>query len=142
MRSIFRYRSGFGTGVSNRSAATPPAIALASPGVLPSLLRRSTLDRLIRHYVGGRIDLEGGSWIHLGGCLAADRDIKRRLKKLSKPRLALLMAPLAFAKADAATAAGRENDAFIKFHYDVGNKFYKLFLDPEMQYSCAYFPTG
>ena len=65
------------------------------------------------------------------------------------------MAPLAFAKADAvpdvrafagyaegATAAGRENDAFIKFHYDVGNKFYKLFLDPEMQYSCAYFPTG
>ncbi len=61
---------------------------------------------------------------------------------MSKPRLALLMAPLAFAKADAATAAGRENDAFIKFHYDVGNKFYKLFLDPEMQYSCAYFPTG
>ena len=65
------------------------------------------------------------------------------------------MAPLAFAKADAvpdvrafagyaegATAAGRENDAFIKFHYDVGNEFYKFFLDPEMQYSCAYFPTG
>lgn len=138
-----------------RGAAGQPAIALASPGVLPSLLRRPTLDRLIRHYVGGRIDLEGGSWIDLGGCLAADRDIKRRLKKLSKPRLALLMAPLAFAKADAApdvrafagdaegaTAAGRENDAFIKFHYDVGNEFYKLFLDPEMQYSCAYFPTG
>src|SRR5579864_2211604 len=26
-------------------------------------------------------------------------------------------------------------------HYDVGNDFYKLWLDPEMVYTCAYFPT-
>jgi cyclopropane-fatty-acyl-phospholipid synthase len=27
-------------------------------------------------------------------------------------------------------------------HYDIGNDLYRLFLDADMQYSCAYFPTG
>ncbi len=29
----------------------------------------------------------------------------------------------------------------IQEHYDLGNDFYKLFLDPTMTYSCAYFQT-
>jgi cyclopropane-fatty-acyl-phospholipid synthase len=37
----------------------------------------------------------------------------------------------------------RERDrAAVRYHYDVGNEFYALWLDPYMQYSCAYFPTG
>ena len=32
--------------------------------------------------------------------------------------------------------------AAIQHHYDVGNAFYALFLDPRMVYSCAYFPSG
>ncbi|MDH3665841.1 MAG: cyclopropane-fatty-acyl-phospholipid synthase family protein [Paracoccaceae bacterium] len=27
-------------------------------------------------------------------------------------------------------------------HYDIGNDLYRLFLDADMQYSCAYFPEG
>ena len=27
-------------------------------------------------------------------------------------------------------------------HYDIGNDLYRLFLDADMQYSCAYFPQG
>ncbi|HMB47264.1 MAG TPA: cyclopropane-fatty-acyl-phospholipid synthase family protein, partial [Afifellaceae bacterium] len=27
-------------------------------------------------------------------------------------------------------------------HYDLGNDFYRLWLDEDMQYSCGYFPTG
>ena len=30
----------------------------------------------------------------------------------------------------------------IQYHYDVGNDFYSLWLDRNMQYSCGYFPTG
>ena len=30
----------------------------------------------------------------------------------------------------------------VKAHYDIGNDLYRLFLDPDMQYSCAYFPKG
>jgi cyclopropane-fatty-acyl-phospholipid synthase len=31
------------------------------------------------------------------------------------------------------------NKANIAYHYDVSNDFYRLFLDPEMVYTCAYF---
>src|SRR5207253_2831183 len=30
----------------------------------------------------------------------------------------------------------------VAHHYDLSPEFYDLFLDPERQYSCAYFPTG
>jgi cyclopropane-fatty-acyl-phospholipid synthase len=30
----------------------------------------------------------------------------------------------------------------IQYHYDVGNNFYAIWLDRNMQYSCGYFPTG
>ncbi len=37
----------------------------------------------------------------------------------------------------------RERDLqAIRFHYNVGNEFYSLWLDRQMQYSCGYFPTG
>ncbi|CAG0983704.1 putative fatty acid methyltransferase [Anaerolineales bacterium] len=35
----------------------------------------------------------------------------------------------------------RDREA-IRYHYDVGNEFYSLWLDRQMQYSCGYFPTG
>ncbi len=37
----------------------------------------------------------------------------------------------------------RERDLqAIRFHYNVSNDFYSLWLDQQMQYSCGYFPTG
>ena len=30
----------------------------------------------------------------------------------------------------------------VQYHYDVGNEFYSLWLDGNLQYSCGYFPTG
>ena len=37
----------------------------------------------------------------------------------------------------------RERDLLaVQYHYDVGNKFYSLWLDRNLQYSCGYFPTG
>src|SRR5262245_12413646 len=35
-------------------------------------------------------------------------------------------------------SAAREN---VHYHYDLGNEFYRLWLDREMVYTCAYFPT-
>jgi cyclopropane-fatty-acyl-phospholipid synthase len=38
---------------------------------------------------------------------------------------------------------GKKDDkAAIEHHYNVSNDFYRLWLDPEMIYSCAYFETG
>ncbi len=36
----------------------------------------------------------------------------------------------------------RGNRRNIEDHYDLGNEFFSLFLDPSMTYSCAVFPTG
>ncbi len=37
----------------------------------------------------------------------------------------------------------RERDLVaVQYHYDVGNDFYSLWLDRNMQYSCGYFPGG
>jgi cyclopropane-fatty-acyl-phospholipid synthase len=36
---------------------------------------------------------------------------------------------------------GRDRQA-VRHHYDVGNEFFALFLDPSMTYSCAYFAGG
>ena len=37
----------------------------------------------------------------------------------------------------------RERDRkAVQYHYDVGNDFYSIWLDKNMQYSCGYFPSG
>lgn len=36
---------------------------------------------------------------------------------------------------------GRDRNA-VRYHYDAGNEFFALFLDPSMTYSCAYFKAG
>ena len=130
------------------------AIRIASPGVIASLLRPPSLDKVIRHYAHGRIDLEGGTLIDFGQPFALDNKLSKRLKRIDKMALLKAAAPFLLAKADHPDASrgfggdaegeGRaqaDNKRFIQFHYDVGNAFYKLFLDPEMQYSCAYYPT-
>lgn len=41
------------------------------------------------------------------------------------------------------TLQGRARTArHIRFHYDRSNEFYRLFLDPRLVYSCAYFPSS
>jgi cyclopropane-fatty-acyl-phospholipid synthase len=126
-------------------------ITIAEPGVIASLVRRPTLDRLIRHYAQGHIGIEGGTLIDLGVQLG-DGGTRKRLKQVNKRRLLSHLLPFLFAPgvrpAQSRVFSGDEigegraqaqNRDFIKFHYDVGNDFYRLFLDPEMQYSCAYF---
>lgn len=129
-------------------------LVINEPGVLPSLLRRPSLDRLIRHYAHGHIDIEGGTIIDIGMPFAIDKSARRRLRKLSKLKLLKILWPLLIAhgispdetRGFGTDAGGKsrkkgDNKRFIGFHYDVGNDFYQLFLDPEMLYSCAYFPT-
>ena len=128
------------------------AISITSPGLLPSLLRRPSLDRLIRHYANGRIEIEGGTLIDIGAPLALDNSVKRGLRKVNRWAMARALWPLFIARSDHPDASrgyggdaegarrSREDTArYLRFHYDVGNEFYALFLDPEMQYSCAYF---
>ncbi|MGH6814527.1 MAG: class I SAM-dependent methyltransferase [Hyphomicrobiaceae bacterium] len=127
-----------------RAVASPLTLTIADPGVIAGLVRRPTLDRLIRSYAHGRIGIEGGTLIDLG-LTTGSEEARARFKRFSLRRLIRHLLPFLTVAADAGTrtrefAAGKGGDsAYIQFHYDVGNDFYRLFLDPQMVYSCAYF---
>jgi cyclopropane-fatty-acyl-phospholipid synthase len=133
------------------SAAAAPAIAIRSPHAVTRLVRRPVLSTLIELLAAGEIDFEGGTLLDIaarrGGMKT--KGVFRRLDK----RLALsALWPFLLGSASAhgqhgfagpiaaSDSAGRDNKALIQFHYDLSNAFYALFLDPEMQYSCAYYP--
>ncbi|MBW3540457.1 MAG: cyclopropane-fatty-acyl-phospholipid synthase family protein [Planctomycetes bacterium] len=126
-------------------------VSIAGPGVIGSLLRRPTLENVVRQYAAGHIGFEGGDLIEFGDVARVGR-AKSRLRSARKLLLARSALPFLFAPAESADAkhafdgeetgrvqSKRNNLDFIQFHYDLGNDFYALFLDPEMQYSCAYF---
>jgi cyclopropane-fatty-acyl-phospholipid synthase len=125
-------------------------LAIRSPGVIGSLLRRPTLDNCLEHYAAGRIDFEGGDLIAFAE-RARVPGLKARLRGLRKGWLLRQALPFLFCPADRSAVrhrfddgAGRRaglanNPKLIQFHYDAGNDFYRLFLGREMQYSCAYF---
>ena len=125
-------------------------LSLRGAGVLGTLLRSPNIETLLTHYASGDIDFHGGDLMAFGE--VARRSGRLKTRDLDKGLLLKEAATLLFAPKDkpdlthgyasdetGLDAAKRDNKAFIQFHYDVSNDFYKLFLDPEMQYSCAYF---
>jgi cyclopropane-fatty-acyl-phospholipid synthase len=134
-----------------QSARPEMYVSLGGPGVVGSLLRRPTLENLVRHYAAGRIDFHGGNLVDFATA-ARSPHFRQRFKSLRKWPLVRNLLHFLFAPSDKFEVqhgfAGdpssrplpeRHDRDCIQFHYDVGNEFYQLFLDPEMQYSCAYF---
>lgn len=127
-------------------------IGISSPGVIGALMRRPSLETLVRLYATGHIQFDGGDLIEFSEAMKTRRANRKRLKQISKPMLVRNTLPFAMAKAPSGTLeqgfnddmvgrveSNRDNTDYIRFHYDVGNDFYKLFLDDEMVYTCAYF---
>ncbi|MEX2176819.1 MAG: cyclopropane-fatty-acyl-phospholipid synthase family protein [Pirellulaceae bacterium] len=127
-------------------------VSIKGPGVIGALLRWPTLDNLVRHYATGQIEVHGGDLIEFFEAARVERS-RSRLKKLRTGMLLRSAWPFLFAPAESTqpthayagdqvgrtSAEARKNQDYIQFHYDLGNDFYQLFLDPEMQYSCGYF---
>jgi len=92
-------------------------------------LFKPTLINLGTAYVDGKIEIDGkaSSIIAIGNALAkgtlkAEGRLLRNVKKILR---------------------SRETDKkAIEYHYDVSNEFYKLWLDENLVYSCAYFEQG
>jgi cyclopropane-fatty-acyl-phospholipid synthase len=118
--------------------------------VIAALVRRPNLDTVLNAYVAGLIDLKNGTIFDL----ADQRPQKagKRLKALSKLKAlktayhflrapADMPRPLARVEdnPDARDGRPQTNKKNVAYHYDVSNDFYRLFLDPEMVYTCAYF---
>lgn len=101
-------------------------LVVKDPSLITQLAHPS-LDALGAAYVEGRVDLEGPieEAIEVGDALST-----ALLGDESAP-------------SELSTAHDKCSDAeAIRYHYDLSNEFYRLWLDRDMVYSCAYFETG
>ncbi|AJK47552.1 SAM-dependent methyltransferase [Burkholderia plantarii] len=109
-------------------SAPDVTLKVNSASALPLLLEPS-LDNLGEAYVKGKIDIEGRlpDIINIGYSLA-------RNTVTNASKLARVTRYFSHTK--------NSDKKSIQYHYDVSNEFYKLWLDENMVYSCAYFENG
>ncbi|MCX5539863.1 cyclopropane-fatty-acyl-phospholipid synthase [Paraburkholderia sp. CNPSo 3076] len=109
-------------------AAPQVTLKVNSASALPLLLTPS-LDNLGEAYVKGKIDIEGklADIINISYSLA--RNTVTSAGKLARVRRYF-------------THSKSTDKRAIQYHYDVSNEFYKLWLDENLVYSCAYFENG
>ncbi len=130
------------------------AVKICDPGVVTSLLRAPKLWTAIELLLDGRIRIVGGTFFEFE---PRRQDLENKIRagvwrSIDKRQAFRALWPFLFGRkkppelayagpiADRADQ-GRDDRALVQFHYDLSNDFYRLFLDPLMVYSCAYFPT-
>ena len=108
-------------------ASTPVTVRIPTAAALRYFVD-TDLAKLGEAYVEGHVEVDGP----IADILRAAEGLSRGLggdKLGRRPRLLNLHS--------------KERDArAIRYHYDVSNEFYALWLDREMVYSCAYFKDG
>ncbi|MFL5384959.1 MAG: class I SAM-dependent methyltransferase [Longimicrobiaceae bacterium] len=124
-------------------------LVVNAPGSLRRMFRVPLALAAGEAYVRGDWDLEGEIWDAAPGLLAYRQAVRsaaelrevyalwRRLPKDDRGDAGVEGAHLR------AREGSRQWDLEgIRYHYDAGNDFFRLFLGRRMVYSCAYFPTG
>lgn len=159
---VVRYWDGSEEGGAPAGVATPRfTLIVRRPGALRRALLPPSELALVEAYLRDDLDAEGdlGAASLLGDATAAALRSPGAALRAARHLLALPRRD-AFPNAspDAPSSRGTERRAplpaarprhdrrrdarAVRFHYDVGNDFYALWLDERMQYSCGYFPTG
>ena len=143
-----RRATGSGRSDDERSWCIASGGVFPDPSRLRAALLPPTASHLAEAFVAGGWDVEGDlvAATRLGDLLARARPTAAESAALARALLRLRGRPLPRPGTGRreATLAGarhspeRDRDA-IRYHYDVGNDFFALWLDRRMVYSCAYF---
>jgi cyclopropane-fatty-acyl-phospholipid synthase len=107
-----------------------PTVTVRVPG--PAALRylvNADLAKLAEAYVEGHLEVDGP----IGEAIRVAEGLATHWGPARKGRLPSFFRNVHSKKRDAEA---------IRYHYDVSNDFYALWLDPRMVYSCAYYKTG
>jgi cyclopropane-fatty-acyl-phospholipid synthase len=109
----------------------------------PKIAVELRTPRLLRLFLAG--DMAGLAAAYVGGDIAVDGRPEDIIpigiaiaERLGKSRVAARIAPLLRFRRH----SRRCDAANVRYHYDVSDAFYALWLDRQMIYSCAYFETG
>jgi cyclopropane-fatty-acyl-phospholipid synthase len=135
-----------------RSSGTAPRFTLAinRPSALRHMFWPPDDLAIGEAYLSGDFDIEGDilAAVALGDSIVVPRRSLAEWASLARDLFALPEeAPALTAGRQRARLSGRKHSLerdrqAIRFHYDVGNDFYSLWLDQRLVYSCAYFRTG
>ena len=149
----FAVRYWDGTFEPAGATSTPEfTLAFQRPGALRRMLLPATELSVAEAFVSGDVEIEGRmeSAMYLGDALGERLQSPGQLMRLLRRLVALPDDPATAPREIKGTrfsrgverllAIGRPGDEkAIQYHYDVGNDFYQLWLDPRMVYTCAYF---
>ncbi len=128
------------------------AVVIHRRGALRRMLIRPSELSIVEAFISGDADVTG----NLETAMSIGDQIGDRIQSL-RGAVALLPKVLALPKDDdpdvessryrralrlVSSGARRATAGEIEFHYGVGNEFYSLWLDPHMQYTCAYFRSA
>lgn len=127
------------------------AITIADAGVVAALIRKPKLDTLLNLHIADRLSIANGSLFELAAA-RPDGKVGKLARHIPKGAVFDVVRRFIFAPGTAEVAVSHRkgdeiardgapatNKANIAYHYDVSNDFYRLFLDEEMVYTCAYF---
>ena len=149
-RSDYRVRLWDGSlwSPSSSRGETKPSFSLVlnHPGSLRSMFEHPSMLKLGEAFLSGSFDVEGDLF---AACELGDHLLRLRLSPAKKIKLALQIRGF---PRESASAEGRQRAALsgklgsrrrmkeaISYHYDLPVDFWKLWLDPTLAYSCAYF---
>jgi cyclopropane-fatty-acyl-phospholipid synthase len=130
----------------------PYTLVLNRPAALRRMLLPPTELSIVESYIAGDVDIDGSMEAasqlgeQIGGRLRSPMAIAKLVQMVlglpgqAEDDLADTRFPEHARKLGPRHTPVRDAAA-IQFHYDVGNDFYKLWLDRRMVYSCAYFKT-
>ncbi|MGH7652142.1 MAG: class I SAM-dependent methyltransferase [Gemmatimonadaceae bacterium] len=142
----------FWDGTVDRGASSSPpfTLVLNRPAALRRMLLPPSELSIVESYIGGDIEIDGsmeaasnlgeeiGERLHSPMAIAKLIRLVIGLPGQAEDDLADTRFPEHARKLGPRHTPVRDQAA-IQFHYDVGNEFYKLWLDQRMVYSCAYF---
>ena len=147
----FAVRYWDGTFEPAGKTSTPDVtIAFQRPGALRRMLLPPSELSIVEAFLSGDVDIEGKieAAIHLGDEIGSRLQSPAQFAGLLRKLMALPNDPSTAPKEVKGTRFSRGlerltrrpgDEKAIQYHYDVGNDFYQLWLDPRMVYTCAYF---
>jgi cyclopropane-fatty-acyl-phospholipid synthase len=143
--AIARLRAGWAAGPLDVILPSGERVRVGPPGPAEAALRvhdeRAFLRLVLRGEMGGGEAFVAGEWWSddlVGALRLVLRATRGRGVESPLTWLARLPSLVRHRRAANTPDGSRRN---VHAHYDLGNPFYRLFLDPEtLAYSCAYFP--
>jgi cyclopropane-fatty-acyl-phospholipid synthase len=135
---------------NQRAGEADARVRIHGPDAVARLIFPPSPDAFAEGYLRGDLEIDGdvGTAVEQGQKLEVRRLSPTDLRRLARYGLELRRhTPSAHPLARIARLSGRRHSrardlAAVRFHYDVGEDFYGLWLDRRLTYSCAYFETA